>query len=97
MNTTDAASQGISEGDWVVLSNDQGRESVQVTLSGDPRPGTVYLSQGHGLLSRDPDNHSGDVQDVAAAHFVPDADADAFSGMPFLSGIPCRVDPCPEE
>jgi anaerobic selenocysteine-containing dehydrogenase len=97
MNTADAAGQGISEGDRVVLSNDQGRETVQVTLSDDPRPGTVFLSHGHGLLSRDPDDHSGDVQGVAAAHFVPDADADAFSGMPFLSGIPCRVDRCPDE
>ena len=92
MNLGDAGKLGIEEGESVVLSNPQGRQTVPVTLSGDVRPGTVYLSHGHGLLSRDPDETSGEVQGVAAGHFVPDADADAFSGMPFLSGIPCRID-----
>ncbi len=92
MNREDAQELGIEDGETVVLSNPQGRETVQVTLSEDPRPGTVYLSHGHGLLSRDPGDSAGHAQGVAAARFVPDADADAFSGMPFLSGIPCRVD-----
>jgi len=54
--------------------------------------GTVYLSHGWGLYSRDPKDTSGNLHGTAAAWLLSDDDGDEFTGMPFYSGVPCKVE-----
>ena len=91
MNPQDAAGLGIAEGETVILTTRTGEDRVVVGLSGDVSPGCVFLSHGWGLYSRDPKDVSRQRRGVAASTFLSDQEADAFSGMPFYSGVPCRV------
>ena len=52
----------------------------------------MYLSHGWGLYSRDPGDGSDRLRGTPASLFLPDEDADAFTGLPFYSGVPCKVE-----
>lgn len=91
MHTDDAAARGIADKERVRLSSKHASAAIEVSLTADIMPGTVFLSHGWGLYSRDPGDLSGKLRGVAAALFVPDEEGDAFSGMPFYNGIPCAV------
>jgi len=92
MHTEDARSLGIKEGERARLTSPTGSAEVPVSLSRDVLRGTVYLSHGWGLYSRDPGDNSGKLHGTAASLFLPDEEGDEFTGMPFYSGIPCRVE-----
>jgi anaerobic selenocysteine-containing dehydrogenase len=91
MNPQDAADLGIAEGETVILSTRTGEDRVVVAVSADALRGCVFLSHGWGLASRDPQDMSGRVRGAAASTFLSDEEGDAFSGMPFYNGVPCRV------
>lgn len=91
MNPQDAAELGLAEGEAALLNTRTGEDRVVVALSADASPGCVFLSHGWGLDSRDPREASGGKRGVAACAFLSDEEADEFSGMPFYSGVPCRV------
>ncbi len=92
MHPEDAGSLGIGEGEQARLTSQVGKAAVPVSFSPDVMRGTVYLSHGWGLYSRDPGDGSDRVHGTPASLFVPDEDADAFTGLPFYSGVPCKVE-----
>lgn len=92
MHTDDAARRGIADQERVCLRSRSGMIEVVVTLCSEILPGTVYLSHGWGLYSRDSKDDSGTVRGVAASLFIPDDDGDEFTGMPLYNGISCQVD-----
>ena len=63
-----------------------------MSFTKDVLPGTVYLSHGWGLYSRDPKDTSGKLRGTAAALFLPDEEGDEFTGLPYYNGIPCKVE-----
>jgi formate dehydrogenase len=91
MHADDAAELGIADKERVRLLSRQASAEIPVSLTTDILPGTVYLSHGWGLYSRDPEDLSGKLRGVAASLFVPDEDGDEFTGMPHYNGIPCAV------
>ena len=88
----DGRSLGIKDREQVRMATRTGSAEVPVSFTRDLLRGTVYLSHGWGLYSRDSEDTSGKFRGTAAALFVPDEEGDAFTGMPFYSGIPCRVE-----
>ncbi len=92
MNPGDAAEQGLRDGDQARLTTRGGEGSVPVSLSEDVSPGCVFLSHGWGLTSRDPDTDPGEKRGMDASRFLCDEEGDVFSGMPFYSGVACRVE-----
>lgn len=92
MHPDDAAPLGISDGGIVKLSTRTGSAEAPITLNGDVMKGTMYLSHGWGLTSRDPNDKSGKLRGTPASLFLPDDEGDAFTGLPLYSGVPCRVE-----
>lgn len=92
MHPEDARALDVSGESRVRIRSRIAAADAALALSEDGMPGTVYLKGGWGLFSRDPGDESGAVRGTAAALFVPDEDADEHTGMPFLNGIPVRVD-----
>jgi len=92
MHPEDAASLGLRDGERARLASRVGEDEVPVSLSGDVLRGTVYLSHGWGLYSRDPGDRTGRLRGTPAALFLPDDEGDAFTWMPFYSGVPCKVE-----
>jgi len=92
MNPGDAGALGLSDGDRARLATRSGEGIVPVSVSEDVSPGCVFLSHGWGLSARDPEAAPGEVRGVDAARFLSDGEGDLFSGMPFYSGVPCRVE-----
>ncbi len=92
MHPDDAAPLGINDGDNVMMSTRTGNAEAPVMFNSDVLQGTVYLSHGWGLTSRDPNETSDELGGTPAALFLPDDEGDAFTGLPLYSGVPCRVD-----
>jgi anaerobic selenocysteine-containing dehydrogenase len=92
MHPEDAYAMDVSEESRVRINSRTGTGEAALNLSEDVMPGTVYLKGGWGIYSRDPEDDSGRLRGTAAAMFVPDDEAEEFTGMPFLSGIPVRVE-----
>jgi anaerobic selenocysteine-containing dehydrogenase len=88
----DARPLRVKDGERVWMASRTGAAEVPVSFTKDVLPGTVYLSHGWGLSSRDPEDTSGKLRGTAAALFLPDDEGDEFTGMPFYSGIPCKVE-----
>jgi anaerobic selenocysteine-containing dehydrogenase len=88
----DARPLRVKDGERVWMASRTGAAEVPVSFTKDVLPGTVYLSHGWGLYSRDPEDTSGKLRGTAAALFLPDDEGDEFTGMPFYSGIPCKVE-----
>jgi anaerobic selenocysteine-containing dehydrogenase len=95
MNPKDAQELNVSGESRVRVISKISSSDAALALSEDAMPGTLYLKGGWGLYSRDPKDNSGALRGTAAANFVPDEDADEHTGMPFLSGIPVRVEKIP--
>jgi anaerobic selenocysteine-containing dehydrogenase len=91
MHPRDARAMKIAAGEQVWMATRTGKARVRVSLSKDVSPGTVYLSHGWGLSSRDPKKGPRPLRGTPAALFVADDEGDEFTGMPFFSGIPCKV------
>ncbi len=91
MHPADAHSLGIEAKERVRMATRTGQTEVTVSPSEDVLPGTVYLSHGWGIYSRDPKDTSNQLRGTAASIFVPDDEGDEFTGMPFFSGLPCKV------
>lgn len=91
LHPEDARDRGIVECDKVVLTTRTGEGKAPVKLTEDVLPGTVYLSHGWGLMSRDPSDRSGKMRGLETSRFIPDQQGDAFTGLPLYSGIPCQI------
>jgi formate dehydrogenase len=92
MHPGDARPLGVKNGQLVRMASRSGAAEVPVSFTKDVLPGTVYLSHGWGLCARDPKDTSGKLRGTAAALFLPDDEGDEFTGLPFYSGIPCKVE-----
>ena len=92
INDKDAETLGVKDNERVRMSSRTGSAEVPVSVSNDVMQGTVYLSHGWGLYSRDPNDKSGKLIGTTAALFLPDDEGDEFTGLPFYSGIPCRIE-----
>jgi len=88
----DARPLRVKDGERVRMASRTGAAEVPVSFTKDILPGTVYLSHGWGLHSRDPDDSSGKLRGTATAQFLPDEEGDEFTGLPYYSGIPCKVE-----
>ncbi len=88
----DATPLRVRDGERVRMASRSGAADVPVSFTEDVLPGTVYLSHGWGLHSRDPKDTSGKLQGTAAALFLPDDEGDEFTGLPFYSGVPCKIE-----
>jgi anaerobic selenocysteine-containing dehydrogenase len=88
----DARPLRVKDGERVRMASRTGAAEVPVSFTKDVLPGTVYLSHGWGLHSRDPDDSSGKLRGTATAQFLPDEEGDEFTGLPYYSGIPCKVE-----
>ena len=97
IHPADAGSLGVRDGERVRLATRTGAAEVPLSLTGDVLRGTVYLSHGWGLLSRDPGADSGRLRGTAASLFVPDDEGDEFTGMPVYSGLACKVEKVEEK
>ncbi len=91
MHPNDAGALNIKDKERARLATRTGSGEVPVVFSRDVLRGTVYLSHGWGLYSRDPQDLSGKLCGTAASVFLPDDEGDEFTGMPFYSGLPCKV------
>jgi len=87
----DARSLAIGDQERVRVATRTGAAVLPVSFAPEVLRGTVYLSHGWGLYSRDPGEHAGKLRGTAAALLLPDEEGDEFTGMPFYSGIPCKV------
>ncbi len=91
----DLAGLGIEDNgegiEKVRLISQNNQAIVIVSLSRDVVPGSVHLSHGWGLISRDP-NSDEMMEGVSAGDFVSDFEYEEFTAMPLLSGIPCRIE-----
>ncbi len=92
MHPDDAAPLGINEGEVVVMSSRTGSSEAPVMFSSDVLEGTVYLTHGWGLTSRDPKEMSDKIHGTPASLFLPDDEGDAFTGLPLYSGVPCKIE-----
>jgi formate dehydrogenase len=92
MHPDDARPLRVKDGERVRMASRTGSALVPVSFTKDVLHGTVYLSHGWGLYSRDPGDESGKLRGTAAAQFLPDEEGDEFTGLPYYSGIPCRVE-----
>jgi len=88
----DAGRLGVKDRERVRMATRTGAAEVPVSFAQDVLRGTVYLSHGWGLYSRDPKDTSGNLHGTAAAWLLSDDDGDEFTGMPFYSGVPCKVE-----
>lgn len=88
----DASPLGVKDGERVRMASRTGAAEVPVSFTRDVLRGTVYLSHGWGLYSRNPNDSSGGLRGTAAAQFLPDEEGDEFTGLPYYSGIPCKVE-----
>ena len=88
----DARPLGVKDGERVWMASRTGGAEVLVSFTKDVLPGTVYLSHGWGLYSRDPNDNCGKLRGAAASLFLPDEEGDEFTGLPYYSGIPCKVE-----
>ncbi len=87
----DTSPLGVSDGDTVRLFTRTNDAEVKIRISEDARPGSVFLSHGWGLKSRDK-NSEAMLGGVAASTFLPDDEGDEFTGLPFFNGVPCRIE-----
>jgi anaerobic selenocysteine-containing dehydrogenase len=92
MHPDDAYAKNLSEETEVRISSAAGETVAALALSEEVRPGTIYLRGGFGILSRDPNDHSGKLRGGAASMLVPDQETEELTGMPLLSGVPCKVE-----
>ncbi len=92
MHPDDAYARDLSEESKVRIRSAAGETIAALALSDEVMPGTIYLRGGLGILSRDPNDHSGELRGGAASMLIPDQETEAITGMPLLSGAPCRVE-----
>ncbi len=92
MHPDDGGALGIEDKERVRLATRTGDGEVPVSFTDDVTRGTVYLSHGWGLYSRDPKDTSGKLCGTAASVFLPDDEGDEFTGMPFYSALPCKIE-----
>lgn len=91
VHPADVSELDIKDQDKVKLLSQEVEDIVTISLSEDVTPGSIHLTQGWGLLSRDPSNNKTNGG-ISAGKFVPGKEYEALTGMPLLSGIPCRIE-----
>ncbi len=72
LNTTDAASRGISNGDIVGIHNDRGRVHIKVRVTPRIMPGVASLPQGAwNQIDENGIDHGGSVNTLTSLHWTP--------------------------
>ena len=72
LNTTDAASRGIANGDVVGIYNDRGRVHIKVRVTPRIMPGVASLPQGAwSEFDKDGVDHGGSVNTLTSLHTTP--------------------------
>lgn len=79
------------DGDRVRLVSERAEDIVTIHITEDVIPGSIHLTHGWGLMSREI-NSDEQTLGVAAGQFGDLDKTEVFTGMPLLSGIPCRIE-----
>lgn len=82
---------GIDDGGEVNLVSETGSAIVKIEVSEDLMPQAIFLSHGWGLMSRDRSSKELE-KGVSAGQFISHREGDEFTGMPFMNGVPCRLE-----
>jgi anaerobic selenocysteine-containing dehydrogenase len=92
MHPDDGSRYDVIEEKKVMLISESGAVETDIVFSENAMPGTIYMRGGWGIFSRDPNDNSGEIRGASATMLIPDTEAEAITGMPLLSGVPCRVE-----
>lgn len=92
LNTEDAVTLGISDGDPVQVTSATGTVDIKAVVSADTRPGVVMIHQfwGHNYESGMQASRRYPGVNVNLLH--DDQVRDRFTGMPVHDGTRCRVE-----
>ncbi len=94
INTVDAASASIRDGDRVKVTTENGAAAVQANVTEDIRPGVVSLTHGWGRRLFHPETQTTVEQQGTNANLLTgDENLDELCGMPVYNAIPCAVGP----
>ncbi len=92
MNTADAASLSITDGDNVEVTTESGRATVKALVTDDIRQGVVSLTHGWGRKLFHPETQSTPEEQGTCANLLTgDENLDELCGMPVFNAIPCSV------
>lgn len=92
INSQDAASLSVREGDMVVVSTANGSLEIQARVTDDIRKGVISIGHGWGRKLCHPDStHVSEPHGVNANVLTGDASLDALSGMPVYNSLPCSI------
>jgi len=93
LNTDDAASVGIADGDEATIESAHGTISMRVKTTSDVTPGTVVVPHGWGHAGGwQRANAAGGANSNVLTSVQPD-DIERVAGMSILNGIPVRIRP----
>ncbi len=94
INTEDAASASIQDGDRVKVITENGAAAVQANVTDDIRPGVVSLTHGWGRKLFHPETRPSPERQGANANLLTgDENLDALCGMPVYNAIFCAILP----
>jgi formate dehydrogenase len=92
INTRDAASASIQDGDAVEVVTENGTAVVRANVTEDIRPGAVSLGHGWGRRLFHPETRTtSEEQGTNANLLTGDENLDELCGMPVYNAIPCSV------
>ncbi|MEW6078783.1 MAG: molybdopterin-dependent oxidoreductase [Thermodesulfobacteriota bacterium] len=86
MNPEDAERMAFSDGQMVTVITAAGRESLELEVSGDARPGQVVMPHGFGLC------YDGKAYGANVNRLTSAANRDPVAGTPLHRYVPCRVE-----
>ena len=92
VHPVDATNYHINDGECALLVSQSAKDIVTIYITDEVQPGTVHLSHGWGLQERSLQGQSKMVG-TATGQFSSHQNVDHFTGMPVLSGMPCRIEP----
>lgn len=92
VNAVDAASYGLTEGEWAKIETVAGRLFMMVTIRDDVPPGLIRVPHGWWL----PEEHDLGADDHNDGLVIPDDQEylDREQGIPHMKGVPCRITAC---
>jgi formate dehydrogenase len=92
INTADAASASIQDGDMAEVVTENGTATVRAHVTEDIRPGVVSLTHGWGRRLFHPETQTSPEQQGTNANLLTDDEnLDELCGMPVYNSIPCTV------
>jgi anaerobic selenocysteine-containing dehydrogenase len=86
MHPEDAERMAFSDGQTVTVFTAAGRESLELEVSGDARPGQVVMPHGFGLC------YDGKIYGANVNRLTSASNRDPIAGTPLHRYVPCRVE-----